>query len=658
MSQPPLNPLLAVFLAGASLHVACAQNPTPLLTQSADQLLAVLQSQAGHKEKADACRQLSVIGAKEAVPALVALLAEEKLNHMARYALETIPDPGVNSALREALSRLKGRPLVGVIGSLGVRRDPQAVPPLADLLKDADPDTAQAAARALGKIGTLDAAKAIQEALPTVAAANQLAFCEGLFRCAEALAAAGRRSDAQAVYDRLRTVREPHQVRAGALRGAILMRGQAGLPLLLEGLRSDDFVLVAAAARTALEMSGPQVSRVLADELSQLPTDKQVLVIQTLAKRAEAAALPALFAATKSGAQPVRLEAIRSLPQVGDPSAAPVLVGLLNDGDKEIARTALEGLAGLRGQEADAAVVALLTSSQSHQRLTAIDLIGRRRMSAHLPALLKAAGDADAQVRPAALKRLGELGGAAELPALIDLLKKATVPADLEAAEQALGALCARQGQPEASADQLIAPLGGAQPSQKAGLLRVLTTVGGTKALKAVRAAVDDPNAEVHSAAIRALATWKSPDAAPELLALAKSASTPTDKTLCLRSFLDWASHPDLPADQRFAICQQAGTLVQQAEEKRLLLGALGGIPTLESLALAAPYLDDAATGREASAATVAIADKLLKGSSGAQSAPKLIEPLQKASQVAGSADLARKAKNLLEQAQSQAGGK
>ena len=46
---------------------------------------------------------------------------------MARYALETIPDPSVDDALRDALGKLKGRPLLGVIGSLGVRRDAKAV---------------------------------------------------------------------------------------------------------------------------------------------------------------------------------------------------------------------------------------------------------------------------------------------------------------------------------------------------------------------------------------------------------------------------------------------------------------------------------------------------------------------------------------------------
>ena len=47
--------------------------PTPLITQPADKLVSVLKSNASRKEKADACRELAVIGTSEAVPVLAAL---------------------------------------------------------------------------------------------------------------------------------------------------------------------------------------------------------------------------------------------------------------------------------------------------------------------------------------------------------------------------------------------------------------------------------------------------------------------------------------------------------------------------------------------------------------------------------------------------------
>jgi HEAT repeat protein len=635
-----------------------AKPAQPTTKDQVAKLTAVLKSDAPQKEKADACRELARIGTKDAVAPLAALLSDEKLSHMARYGLETIPDPSVDKALREAAGKLQGRMLVGVVGSLGVRRDTKAVKVLTKLLHDSDNDVAQAAARALGSIGTPPAAKALLDALPGVSPANQLAFCEGLLRCAEAAAAKGNRKEAMDIYDRLREVKAPHQVRAAALRGAILTRQTDGLPLLSTALHGDDFTLVLAAVRTAQEMPGSQVTRLLAGELAALPADRKVVVIQTLAKRGDDAALPALFVAARGGEKPVRIAAIRALAEIGKPAALPVLVDLLGDADLEIAQAAQESLASLPGKEVDAAIMTMLAEGATPRRLTAMELVVRRRMVSAIPALLNAAGDTDAKVRTAAVSKLGELAGPAELPRMLDLLAKAKSPEDLEVTEQALSAVCLKAVKPDACVTQVETRLAESQPAQKCALLRVLGAVGGTNALRGVRSAVNDPNVEVHAAAIRVLGGWSTADAATDLLEVATAATNPTDKMICLRGYLALAGHADLPTDQRLAMCRQAASLVQKDEEKKLLLAALGGIASIEALDLIMPYMDDSATKAEASTAVVDISDKLLKRSDSAKLAPQLIDPLEKATHAASSAELVKRAQDLLNQARSKAEAK
>ena len=102
---------------------------------------------------------LAVYGTKDAVPALAPLLLDKELSSWARIALEAIPDPAADEALRTALGKAQGRLLVGVINSIGVRRDAQAVSGLVAKLKDADADVASAAAVALGHIGGDQAAQ-------------------------------------------------------------------------------------------------------------------------------------------------------------------------------------------------------------------------------------------------------------------------------------------------------------------------------------------------------------------------------------------------------------------------------------------------------------------------------------------------------------------
>jgi HEAT repeat protein len=183
-------------------------------------LIAVLQSaDSSFKDKCDACRELGRVGTKQAVAPLAALLGDEKLSHMARYALEPIPDKSVNEALRSALESVNGLQLVGVIGSIGVRRDRQSTKSLAQLLRHEDSCVAQAAARALGDIGTLRAANAIGRAMSGVSKENQLAFCEGLFRCAEQLVQDKNNSEAKDIYERLSKIDSIPQVKVGAMEG-------------------------------------------------------------------------------------------------------------------------------------------------------------------------------------------------------------------------------------------------------------------------------------------------------------------------------------------------------------------------------------------------------------------------------------------------------
>ena len=138
-----------------------AATSASLLAQGADEeeeLIGVLRSEAKLFDKAKACQRLAAIGTKRAVPALAALLGDERLGGYARFGLEPIADPAVDAALRQALGTLEGRLRVGVINSIGVRRDPKAVPALATLALSGKQGAAEALA-ALGRIATDEAAR-------------------------------------------------------------------------------------------------------------------------------------------------------------------------------------------------------------------------------------------------------------------------------------------------------------------------------------------------------------------------------------------------------------------------------------------------------------------------------------------------------------------
>ena len=424
-------------------------------------LLATVQkADAPLIERFAACRELSVLGDKNAVPVLAALLTDEKMSHMARYGLEPIPGPAVDAALRDALGKVKGRLLAGVINSIGVRRDAKAIEPLAKLLGDADASVVCAAAASLGKIGNVAAAGVLEKALAGASGANLNVIADGCIRAADALLASGKRDKATALYDCVRAAKAPRHIRMAATRGAILARGPAGVAMLVEQVKGDDNAMFAVAMRLAHEMRDAKLTQALAAEVGKLAPEKQVVVLQALGDRKDIATVPAVLAAAKAGPSNVRVAAVRALPQIGCPSCLASLVALAAVADAEVAAAAQACLAGFPGKEADGTIANLMGAQDTKTRCTAIDLVGQRRVTSAMPALLKAAEDADKQVSTASFKVLGDMAGAAEIPAMINLLTKTQTAS----AENALSAVCARQSEPAAGSVGIKKAVYGALP--------------------------------------------------------------------------------------------------------------------------------------------------------------------------------------------------
>jgi len=189
-------------------------------------LAATLATDISRDAKDVVCRLLMMVGSAESVPALAALLPQEELSHMARYALERVQAPEAAAALRDAIPQLSGNLKIGVIGSLGVRQDAESVPALTALLDDADIAVARSAAYALGAIRSPQATAALAKSKSTrVEVAS--AVTDASLACAESLLAGGKPSEALAVYKRYVGDDQPKHVSLAAKRGMVACIGKS-----------------------------------------------------------------------------------------------------------------------------------------------------------------------------------------------------------------------------------------------------------------------------------------------------------------------------------------------------------------------------------------------------------------------------------------------
>jgi hypothetical protein len=167
------------------------------------------------------CRKLRVVGTAQSVQVLAALLPAEETSHIARYALERIPDEKAVAALRDALPQVGSKLKPGIIGSLGKRRDTKSIESISKLLGDSDVQVARAAAHALGLIGTPVAVRALSKSAKNASANMKVPIADACLICAEQMLADGKKSEAVALYKEFQGDDQPAHIKVAAMKGMV-----------------------------------------------------------------------------------------------------------------------------------------------------------------------------------------------------------------------------------------------------------------------------------------------------------------------------------------------------------------------------------------------------------------------------------------------------
>lgn len=596
-----------VFLAAL---VAVAASSAQAADQQESELLAVLRSDVSGAEKAMACKNLAIYGSNEAVPDLAKLLPDPQLSSWARIALEAIPGAEADEALRTASNSLEGELLVGMINSIGVRRDSGAVDSLTTRLQDGDPQVASAAAVALGRIGNEAATQSLRAALAASPKNVRSAVAEGYVLCAERLHSQGQSSAATEIYDEIRKADLPMQRIIEATRGAILARNQQGIPLLLEIFQSPDKRMFQLALGTAREFPGSEVDKALATEMVRATPPRAALMIQAMADRPQTVVVSAVLNAAEQGDAQVRISAIDALRRVGDDSCLAALLRIASEDNADLSQAAKETLAELPGENVDAKIVALLPTAKGKSYPLLIEVVGQRRIDA-MPDLLKALNHSDQEVRSAALIALGETVTLDRLSVLVSLVVAPKHPEDAVVAQLALKAASVRMPNREACAAELATALKRSPPATRSYLLETLSDVGGTSALGTLAAAAKSADPQLQDTASRLLGKWNSVDAAPVLLDLATTAPAEKYQIRALRGYIGVARKFAMSNAQRAEMCQAAMDVSRRTDEQKLVLDVLKLHPSPAGLKLVINAREVPVLKADATAATREIAQKL-----------------------------------------------
>jgi HEAT repeat protein len=574
-------------------------------------LIAILSGDSPKADKAMACKRLAVYGTPAAVPELAKLLKDPQLASWTRIALEAIPGSASDEALRTSSAALEGNLLIGTINSLGVRRDAAAVELLAGYLQAA-PDVAEAAAIALGKIGNQPAATVLRQHLTTTTGQVRSAVAQAGVLCAEQFAAAGNKPLAMEIYDQVRLATDlPKQRIVEATRGAILVRGKDGIPLLLEALRSPEKTLFHVALQSAREMPSPELASALLTEVKTAPSDRAPLIVQALADMPGTVDAETIIQlAAQPGSQEVRMAALGAIGRTGNASCVLPLLKLATESE-ELLSPVKAALVELQDEAVNQAVVERLgVSSNAIETQLLLEIIGLRRISA-TDSLLKALESPQANIRTAALESLGSTVTQDQLSLLITQVVQPKHAADASAAQQALKAAAIRMPDREACAAELSAALANVKGTPQIAMLEILGEMGGPTSLKTLGTYAQHNDMQLKDAASRLLGEWMTIDAAPVLLNLATSGPADRYQVRAMRGYIRIARQFVMPEETRVTMCTEAMQAAKQDAERKLVIEILERYPSVGTLKLALEARRKASLQADALRAVKSIAEKL-----------------------------------------------
>jgi HEAT repeat protein len=647
------NFFLSTIVLALMLPVAYAQNlTTDEVYQSTDEdfLIKIIQRQERDVPTIYlfnlASKRLGTYGTAKSIPELVKLLGDDKVAHYARYALETIPAPEVNAALREAVKTQKGKLLAGVINSLGVRRDAGAMSVIAPLLKSDDADVVNSAYGYFGYIGTPESADFLLK--QPLNEKYKKYHADALFEVAQQLRANGNNRKAIEVYTAIGGIDFAKYQKNGALYWRIKTTANedidSAITLLLAQTKADESQF-AVALKAARELpAGDAVAKAMVGELDKLQPERKALWIAALGDRIDDASkkvsLPVIGKQLSSKDAAVKLAAVKALARIADGSVLTALIDAATDEDETIAEAARLTIIGISGTAVDNAIVNLLKTGNVKQKKEAIYIVEQRRISSAF-GLLKD-GLKDPETRDVALKALGQVATIDDLPVLLNVLDSATSQQEVDAINAVLMSAVTRMKKEDAT-KVIESRLKGASVGQQVSIISLLKELGGKQAVEIVNGYAWGASAETKDAAIAALGSWRSPEdidlIADVCLKIAKEAKENKYKSRALKGYLRLARQfSSIPEERKLQMVKQYMELATSKADRLLAFDVFTRTPSPKTIDAAVAYISDADLKDKAIETAVVIGEKMT-GKSAAAAAS-----LQKAADATTNADLKRRA--------------
>ena len=583
------------------------------------ELVKLLNSNATLSGKQFICHLLADIGSTESVNTLASMLYDSNTVEMARFALEKIPSKLVDEVLRNALINLDGRVKIGIINSLGKRKNEESVSQIKKLIYHSDSEIARAAIAAIGKIANDQAITILQEEKNNDSHELHEYILYALLDCADTLLIQYENKRAYSIYKELFAISEKFPLRYAALKGMAHSSSEKNVNILL--------IKILREGGDKIRSSVPMIIRDLPDDfdisglIAELPNfdaNDQVSLLNALSNRKDDYILEMAIQLSKHENEKVRLDAFSLIGKVGNISSVQYLAGVATKKSKD-GKAAQNALYQLVGEKVDREIIRLIPSASDEIKLQLIRSLRIRqpkdRNSIISEVLLQTAEKEEENLRIEAIRALQVIAGKEQIQELIDLLIGVDSKRERIALEKAIIGTVHKSNSDSLASQIMLSSLSHSKDIEtRRSLLLVLAKVGHSSALPAFKKAMLDTSETLKTAAITALAEWSTDEPINELEAIIRGSSNSTHRTIALRGFVRMAIISEGLSEQetikRFRIAME---LSETNDDKKFVLSGLAEQKTFSAFQMAKEQISNLALRAEAELAILNISAGTLK---------------------------------------------
>lgn len=561
----------------------------------------------GQQNKAFVISQFDLVGNDAAVSCLESYLTDEQLADEASRALAKIGTPAAVKALISGLGKANGKAKIAIAEALGHSNTKAAATVIAPLATGTDKELTKVSLYALANIGDASSKEIL------IKAAEQAGYKYDQTNAVAALLVFAQKNatnDKAGVESIAKTILQKatasDQVNERIAALKLLAGTQTDQQVLLSAMDDQQFEYRAAAVKFAAVGVNDGNGATWVNQLKKVDAPTQVAILDMLANSKAKSVLPDVLKLIKSDNQQVKLAAINAAVKLGEEAVLDDLLKLMGKGDASDITAISNGILRIKGETVATKVTAYIPKAKPDVQVALINILAARAATNQTAVIYDSLNSKNQEVRKAAFLSLKSVSTSENKAQLFDLLNKTTDQNELIAIQDAIIASVKGITDKDAQTDAILQQMNNTDAGKKILYYKALGSLGGPKSLKAVSNAYAAGDDATKKAAIEAL-SWADASSTDALISIARTTTNPDFLNQAISGYLGLVRKNSYPAEQRLLLLRAAMAVAKTPTQQQQIIKDTEQSKCFNAIVFAGQYLDNAALQQAAANAVMNI---------------------------------------------------